>query len=61
MGLVGVLIIVRPGGSAFTPYALLVVASLLCGVARDLLTRSVPSGVPALVIVTASAGAVTLP
>lgn len=60
VGLIGVLIIARPGGSAFTPYALLVVVSLLFGVARDLLTRGVPTGVPAVVIVSASAAGVML-
>ena len=49
-GLVGVLIIVRPGGEAFTPYALLAVVSVLFSVARDLLTRGVGTGVPTLVI-----------
>jgi drug/metabolite transporter (DMT)-like permease len=60
VGLVGVLIIVRPGGSAFTPYALLVVVSILFSVARDIFTRKVASSVPSLVIVTTSAAAVTL-
>jgi drug/metabolite transporter (DMT)-like permease len=60
IGLVGVLLIVRPGGSAFTPYALLVIVSILFSVARDLLTRGVPSAVPSLVIAGASAGIVTL-
>lgn len=60
IGLIGVLIIVRPGGSAFTPYALLVVLSILFSVARDLFTRSVASSVPSLVIVATSAATVTL-
>jgi drug/metabolite transporter (DMT)-like permease len=60
IGLLGVLLIVRPGGSAFTPYALLVCASVLFSVARDLLTRSVDASVPSLVIVAASAAIVTL-
>jgi drug/metabolite transporter (DMT)-like permease len=59
-GLAGVLIIVRPGGEAFTPYALLVIASVLFSVARDLLTRGVATGVPTLVIAGASATIVTL-
>jgi drug/metabolite transporter (DMT)-like permease len=59
-GLIGVLIIVRPGGEAFTPYALLVLASVLFSVARDLLTRGVATGVPTLVIAGASATIVTL-
>jgi drug/metabolite transporter (DMT)-like permease len=60
IGLVGVLIIVRPGGSAFTPAALLVVVSILFSAARDLLTRGVASSVPSLVIVSVSAATVTL-
>jgi drug/metabolite transporter (DMT)-like permease len=60
VGLLGVLLIVRPGGAAFTPFALLVVASVLFSVARDLLTRGVRSGVPTLVIAGASASIVTL-
>jgi drug/metabolite transporter (DMT)-like permease len=59
-GLIGVLIIVRPGGDAFTPYAVLVIVSVLFSVARDLLTRGVGTGVPTLVIAGASASIVTL-
>ena len=59
-GLIGVLIIVRPGGDAFTPYAVLVIISVLFSVARDLLTRGVRTGVPTLVIAGASASIVTL-
>lgn len=60
VGLIGVLLIVRPGGSAFTPYALLVLVSMLFSVARDLLTRSVRAEVPSMVIVATSAAIVTL-
>jgi drug/metabolite transporter (DMT)-like permease len=60
IGLIGVLIIVRPGGSAFTPFALLVIASILFSAARDLLTRSVAASVPSLLIVSTSAATVTL-
>ena len=60
VGLIGVLIIVRPGGSAFTPYALLAILSILFSVARDLFTRSVAASVPSLVIVSTSAATVTL-
>jgi drug/metabolite transporter (DMT)-like permease len=59
-GLLGVLVIVRPGGSAFTPYAVLVMISVMFSVARDLLTRGVGTGVPSLVIAGASATIVTL-
>ena len=60
LGLVGVLIIVRPGGSAFSPYALFAFASIAFSVSRDLLTRGVAGHVPSLVIAVASAASVTL-
>src|SRR5262245_24446056 len=60
IGLLGVLIIVRPGGSGFTPFAVLAIVSVLFSAARDLLSRSVPQGIPPLVIVTTSAAVITL-
>ena len=60
VGLIGVLVIVRPGGSAFTPSAVLAIVSVLFSAARDLLTRGVAPSVPPLVIVTTSAAVVTL-
>jgi drug/metabolite transporter (DMT)-like permease len=60
VGLVGVLIIVRPGGSAFTPAALLAIVSVLFSAARDLLSRSVAPGVPPIIMVTTSAAVVTV-
>jgi drug/metabolite transporter (DMT)-like permease len=58
VGLLGVLIIVRPGGSAFTPAAVLAILAVLFSAARDLLSRTVPAGIPPLVIVTISAAIV---
>ena len=46
VGLIGVLLIVRPGGSAFTPHAVLAIVSVLFSATRDLLSRSVAPGVP---------------
>jgi drug/metabolite transporter (DMT)-like permease len=60
IGLVGVLLIVKPGGAHSSPWALLVVLAMLCGVARDLLTRSVPTSIPSIIIVCASTAVVTL-
>lgn len=60
VGLVGVLIIVRPGVSAFNPYAILVLGSVLCSVTRDLITRGVAQNVPSMVIAGASATMVML-
>ena len=60
VGLVGVLIIVRPGASAFNPFAFLVLGSLLFSASRDLITRGVAQEVPSLVIAGSSSAAVTL-
>ena len=60
VGLVGVLIIVRPGGAAFNPYSVLALLSILFGVARDLLTRGMDHSVPSLLIAGTSSAAVTL-
>jgi drug/metabolite transporter (DMT)-like permease len=59
-GLIGVLIIVRPGGSGFNPYSLLALTAIVFVAARDLLTRQVGREVPTLVIATTSAASVTL-
>jgi drug/metabolite transporter (DMT)-like permease len=58
-GLIGVLIIVRPGGSGFNPYSSLALAAIVFVVARDLITRRVGAEVPTIVIAAISAGAVT--
>lgn len=60
IGLIGVLIIVRPGGAAFNPYALLAIVSVLCAVVRDLLTRGITPAVSSLVIVWSSGMVVTV-
>lgn len=59
VGLVGVLIIVRPGGAGFNSYALLALSAIAFVAARDLLTRRVGAHVPSIVIAAASAAAVT--
>lgn len=59
-GLVGVLVIVRPFGEGFNPYSVLALAAVVFVAARDLLVRRVSPSVPALVIATASAVAVTV-
>lgn len=59
VGLLGVLIIVRPLGDGFNPYAAVALLSVVFVATRDLLVRRVSPGVPALVIATASAVAVT--
>jgi drug/metabolite transporter (DMT)-like permease len=60
VGLVGVLIIVRPLGEGFNPYSALALGAVVFVAARDLLVRRVAPGVPALVIAMASAAAVTV-
>jgi drug/metabolite transporter (DMT)-like permease len=60
VGLIGVLIIVRPGMGAFNPYTILVLGSILCSVARDLITRGFAQHVPSMVIAGASATMVML-
>jgi len=60
IGLIGVFIIVRPFGEGFNPYSALALAAVVFVAARDLLVRRVPPSVPALVIATSSAAAVTV-
>ena len=60
VGLLGVVIIVRPGGSTFSWWALVGIASVMCTALRDLSTRRINRRVPAILIMTISAGAVTV-
>lgn len=60
VGLIGVLIIVRPGGSTFSWWALVGIGSVLCTTLRDLSTRRIKRRITASLIMTVSAGAVTL-
>ena len=50
VGLIGVLIIIRPGLSGFDPFVLFVLISVLGVTARDLITRSIPENIGATVI-----------
>lgn len=67
VGLVSVLIIIRPGGAAFNPFAVLVLLSVAFIAARDLITRTLGGEVPTVVIAfmstvaVAAAGACLLP
>jgi drug/metabolite transporter (DMT)-like permease len=60
VGLAGVLIIIRPGASAFNPYAILALLSVVFITARDLTTRTLGAHVPATVIAFASAISVAI-
>lgn len=58
VGLLGVLLIVRPGSSAFSPAAGIVFAAMGFVVLRDVATRLIPAAVPTLVITLVSSAAV---
>lgn len=66
-GLAGVMLIARPGTSAFTPAVLLLAAAVALVICRDLLTRQIPGTVPTLTLtfmsaaITAPAGCLLLP
>jgi drug/metabolite transporter (DMT)-like permease len=60
VGLIGVLIIIRPGTEGFDRWALLGVASVACVVVRDLAVRKVRGQVPSAVVALGAAVAVTL-
>jgi len=60
VGLIGVLIIIRPGTEAFDHWALLGVASVACVVVRDLSVRKVRGQVPSALVALGAAVAVTL-
>lgn len=60
VGLLGVLIIIRPGGAAFDLAAVFVMGSVLCVAMRDLLTRYIGLGLPALLLASFSALSVTI-
>lgn len=50
VGLIGVLIIVRPGQDGMSPYVLLIVITVIFASLRDLATRQVPRTIPVLMI-----------
>ena len=58
VGLVGVLIIVRPGGAGFNAYSLLALSVIAFVAVRDLLTPRIGAAVPTLVVAAASSAAV---
>jgi drug/metabolite transporter (DMT)-like permease len=60
VGLVGVLIIIRPGTEGFDRWALLGVASVLCVVVRDLAVRPIQGQLPSALVALGAAVAVTL-
>ena len=60
VGLIGVLIIIRPGAAAFNPYAMLALLSVAFIAARDLITRTLGAEVPTIAIAYTSTAAVAL-
>jgi drug/metabolite transporter (DMT)-like permease len=60
VGFMGVLVIVRPGAEGLNAYALWAVAAIGFIVVRDLSTRSLSPGAPALAIVFVAAAAITV-
>lgn len=60
VGLIGVLIIIRPGTEGFDRWSILGVASVACVVVRDLSVRPLQGQVPSTVVALGAAVAVTL-
>jgi drug/metabolite transporter (DMT)-like permease len=60
VGLIGVLIVIRPGTSAFTVWSLLALAGVGFSMLRDLTTRQIPTRFPTMFLVVLSAATVTL-
>lgn len=58
-GFVGVLVIIRPGGDAFSVYALWAVGSIVFIVVRDLSTRRLSPGVPGAYVAFVSSAVLT--
>lgn len=60
VGLVGVLLIIRPGTSAFTWWSVLAIVSVLFATLRDVSTKRIDRAVPAVVIMWFSSSAVAV-
>ncbi|MCX7289480.1 MAG: DMT family transporter [Rhodobacterales bacterium] len=60
VGLIGVLIIIRPGTDGFDHWALLGIASVACVVVRDLAVRPIQGQLPSALVALGGAVAVTL-
>ena len=60
IGLLGVLLIIQPGSSAFTWVSLVVIASVLFSTMRDLVTRSLPPGMPTVLITATATTSISL-
>ncbi len=60
VGLIGVMLIIRPGPDGFNVYSFYALASAACVTLRDLSTRQLSREVPSLTVAVAAAVAVTL-
>jgi drug/metabolite transporter (DMT)-like permease len=60
IGLVGALLVIKPGSSAFNPWAILAVLSVLCATLRDVATRRLDPTLSPLVILMISQFVVAL-
>jgi drug/metabolite transporter (DMT)-like permease len=59
-GLIGALLVIKPGTSTFNAWALIAVASVLCGTLRDISTRQLDPGLSPLIIMMVSQSFVAL-
>jgi drug/metabolite transporter (DMT)-like permease len=60
VGLIGALLIIKPGTSAFNWWAMAAVGAVLLASTREIATRKIPATVPTLVIMAVSSAVVTL-
>ena len=60
VGLIGVLIIIQPGATGYSPFSLLVACAVICAAVRDLATRVTDQDVPSLFLSAITSIAVTL-
>lgn len=60
LGLLGVMIIVQPGLDGFNSASLLMLGTIVCAAARDLLTRKLPRDLPSVLVTAATVFCTTL-
>ncbi len=60
VGFAGVMLIIKPGTTAFQPSSLLILASMICVAARDLITRRMPHNLPTVLLTVVAAAAITV-
>ena len=60
VGFIGVVIVLRPGMAGFAPAALWLLVTVVCGAARDLLSRSIPNTVPTSIISLSTAAIIAI-